>query len=410
MASFNASQDKTRQGDLAQQARDSETQSMKDLARERALGTISKAEVGVKDPYNTLSGGVTADLTSMTVKDAIALSKTQWDGKLANVVGAYQVKDTTLAAVATKMGLMDAKMTPAVQDKIAVGLMQERANKATVNGQIDVDKFAKELSKEWASVADPTTGVSHYAKNGIDKASVSVAAARDMAKDLVANGVVSPNKSLDSITSKDVSSFQTKAPGVDRFSSTYMGKSTSAASVDAARATAQEAAKAGVQNDPSGLPAGNYPAHVVGNGIAPSISTPAKQATPAAPTPTPAPPRQRSLAEKVAAGAIDVGLGMLPGVGTPVSLINGGLALTGNKTLGERIAGSIATGEGGGAGPDSGADRLGGGRGGQVVDNKQKSTVPKSDETFEDRYIKFIDPTPRPKPAQKWDYNTPGYA
>jgi muramidase (phage lysozyme) len=397
MASFNASQDRARQADMAQQARASETTSMKDLAREQALGTISKAEVGVKDPYNTLSGGLTADVTGMTVRDAIAFAKTEWDGKLANVIGAFQVKDTTLKGIAEKMGLMDAKMTPAVQDQIAVGLLQERANKATVDGQVDVDKFAHELSKEWASMAAPT-GKSYYNANGIDKASVSYATVHDIAKDLVANGVVTAGKSVSGITSKDVSSVQTNAPGVSRFSSTYMGgKAANSASKTASAAPSQ-------QNDPSGLPAGTY------NGYDPSglpADTPTKAPAPTpAPVQAPAPAPPRSLAQKVAAAGIDIGLGMLPGVGTAVSVINGGLALTGNKTLGERTVDSFVSGQGG-AGPDSGASRLGGGND-RIV--KDESTTPKSDESFEDRYMKYVDPTPRPTPGQRWDYNTPGYA
>ncbi|OWK19377.1 hypothetical protein AJ88_45655 [Mesorhizobium amorphae CCBAU 01583] len=198
---------------------------MKDLSRERALGTISTAEVGKKDPYNTLSGGLIGDITSLTVKEAVALAGTKWKGKIANVLGAYQFKNSTLADVATKMGLLDAKMTPQVQDALAVGLMQHRANQATVDGKIDVDKFANALSKEWASLAT-TTGKSYYNANGIDKASVAYATVHEIAKDLVANGVVSPGKSVGSITSKDVSSVQTKAPGLGRFNSTYMGGKT----------------------------------------------------------------------------------------------------------------------------------------------------------------------------------------
>ncbi|OWK19378.1 hypothetical protein AJ88_45660 [Mesorhizobium amorphae CCBAU 01583] len=71
---------------------------------------------------------------------------------------------------------------------------------------------------------------------------------------------------------------------------------------------------------------------------------------------------------------------MLPGVGTAVSVVNGGLALTGNRTLGERAVDSFVNGEGG-PGSDSGRDRPGGS--GQIVDNS-KSTVPKqSQESFE---------------------------
>lgn len=186
--------------------------------------------------------------------------------------------------------------------------------------------------------------------------------------------------------------------GTDRFSSTYMGgktASTTASTAERNAATTQEAAKA-QQNDPSGLPPGTY------RGYDPSGLPPEKPATTA-----PAPAQPRSLGQKVAAGAIDIGLGMLPGVGTAVSVVNGGLALTGNRTLGERAVDSFVNGEGG-PGSDSGADRQGGSGRDQVV--KNTSTVPKQAESFEDRYLAFVDKTPRPTPAQKWNYDTPGYA
>lgn len=356
MSTYNAarslSQDNARRADLAQQARASETTSMRDMSREKALGTISSAEVGAKDPYNTLSGGLIGNVTNMTVRDAVALTKTAWDGKIAPVLGAFQFKGTTLQGIAEKMGLLDAKMTPAVQDRLAVGLMQQRADQATIDGKINVDKFAASLSKEWASLAT-TTGLSHFADNGIDKASVSYSATRAMAADLVANGVVAPGRAVSSITSADVSAYETKAPGLGHFASTYMG----------------------------------------------------------ATTPTAAAKPSRSMGQKIAAGAIDVGLGMLPGVGIAASLVNGGLALTGNKTLGENVVDSFVTGTGG-AGPDSSTRSGNGGMVASKDTSRDTSTVPAKaeEDTFESRYLSFVDPTPRPTPAERWNYSESGYA
>ncbi|WP_143748326.1 hypothetical protein [Mesorhizobium carmichaelinearum] len=224
--------------------------------------------------------------------------------------------------------------------------------------------------------------------------------------------------------------YTTTTTGTDRFSSTYMGgkSSTSAPSTSTPSfggmnsprgVSGPQAPSKQQQNDPSGLPPGTYKGQVVGNGIAPTFAGPTAAPAPArAPTsapavaPTaapapPAPPRQRSLAEKIAAGAVDAGLGMIPGIGTPVSLVNGGLALTGNPTLGDRLVGSFVTGEGAGAGSDSGANRAGSSGRDQF---KNTSTVPKESKSFEDRYIKFVDPTKRPTPAERWNYDTPGYS
>lgn len=183
-------------------------------------------------------------------------------------------------------------------------------------------------------------------------------------------------------------------PAGESFSSRYMGDkagSTAPSTADRNTATTQERAKTH-QNDPSSLPPGTYPAYDP-SGLPPDNPT--------------AKPAQRSIGQKVAAAGIDIGLGMLPGVGTAVSVVNGGLALTGNRTLGERAVDSFANGKGG-AGPDSGADRLGGGKNmDQIV---KKSTVPEKEESFESRYLAFVDPTQRPTPAERWNYNTAGYA
>lgn len=187
-------------------------------------------------------------------------------------------------------------------------------------------------------------------------------------------------------------------PVGDTFASRYMGgKTSTATTAERNAATTQERAKT-QQNDPSGLPPGTY------RGYDPS-GLPAD--TPASgPIPTGRPAQPRSLGQKVVAGVIDAGLGMLPGVGTAASVINGGLALTGNRTLGERVVDSFGTGTGASAGPDSGSDRRGGGD--RIAKNRR--IVPKKEESFESRYLAFIDPTPRPKPAEKWQYDTSGYA
>jgi hypothetical protein len=99
---------------------------------------------------------------------------------------------------------------------------------------------------------------------------------------------------------------------------------------------------------------------------------------------------------------------MLPGIGMGIGLVNGGLALTGNKTLGEHIVDDFATGKSKLA-PNRG-ERGGGGEEYEVADNRKLSTVTKPAESFEDRYMAFIDPTPRPTPAERWNYDTPGFS
>lgn len=66
--------------------------------------------------------------------------------------------------------------------------------------------------------------------------------------------------------------------------------------------------------------------------------------------PTPAddtvePDKQRSIPAQIAAGGIDVLTGLVPGVGIGASLFNAGAALTGNRTIGERVVDDFLSGE-----------------------------------------------------------------
>lgn len=67
-------------------------------------------------------------------------------------------------------------------------------------------------------------------------------------------------------------------------------------------------------------------------------------------SPTPAddtiePDKQRSIPAQVAAGGIDVLTGLVPGVGIGASLFNAGAALTGHRTLGERLVDDFLSGD-----------------------------------------------------------------
>lgn len=76
------------------------------------------------------------------------------------------------------------------------------------------------------------------------------------------------------------------------------------------------------------------------------------------PTPTSAPSSSPASAEapksfrekyltagNIAATGIDIGVGLLPGIGTPASLFNAGAAITGRPTIGQRIVANAGNGE-----------------------------------------------------------------
>lgn len=127
------------------------------------------------------------------------------------------------------------------------------------------------------------------------------------------------------------------------------------------------------------------------------------------PTPTARPAPTRSLPDKVLAGAIDVGVGMIPGIGTAAGLYGLAAPLVGLPTVGDMalslrdknqfdLTASLKNQResGGGSGNDG------------VVKRLKPTTPPKAAEpaietaTFEEKYLNYRDPTPRPTPEQKW--------
>ncbi len=415
--------DQYRATDLAAKARAAENKSMVDMTRENILATIRRAEAGTLDPYNRLVDGGPkkyADLTSMTVRDVIKYAGTlRAAGHKANVLGAYQFKNTTLAEIATQMGVLDQQFTPELQDQLAKGLVQRRADQATVNGQIDVDAFANGLAKEWAALSTKD-GLSNYADNGIDKASVGYSTVRDMAKNLVDYGVVGPKSTggqRNDLPAR-VASIPTARPSsLERFESTYLGGSRSNTGGLSPRQI--EAYK------DAGLNRGYAPVDPINRSVASNVSasfgapssrpvvrqqpsaSPTTPATPASASMSPAAsaaPAKRSIGQAAMAGGIDVLAGMAPGLGTGLTILNAGLALSGNRTLGERIVDDFANG-GGRNGSELMPGRNSSERPDRMPEAKRKPTsaIKTSAERFEETYLKpFDDGVARPTPQQKW--------
>lgn len=123
------------------------------------------------------------------------------------------------------------------------------------------------------------------------------------------------------------------------------------------------------------------------------------------------PDRPRSNFEKVAAAGLDIGAGLLPGVGMYAGIINSGLSLTGNRTIGERLVDAIATGDGRytpGAPGDPNRP------GYQVADSTVPADVPHKTvptvESFVDSYLSPPDKTKYPTPFERYDLNRNTYA
>ena len=136
------------------------------------LEMIGKAEGG-KIGYDAINRGKAGDtpngmpgLSNMTVGDVMKLQK----DKKVFAAGKYQIIPTTLEGlikdgVAKKEDIFNAE----TQDKLAKELINRRLAKA---GN-DPMKQQLELSKEFASIANPYTGSSYYDGKGNNKASIA---------------------------------------------------------------------------------------------------------------------------------------------------------------------------------------------------------------------------------------------
>lgn len=125
------------------------------------LATVREEVRGSRDPYNTVVGGKIADITGMTIAEAMEYAEKN------GAIGAYQFTEkntNTLSSIANKLGfdIESTYMTPEVQDALAMGLAQQRADWAAKTGEFTIDSFAHQLAGEWAAFESPVTGKGIY--------------------------------------------------------------------------------------------------------------------------------------------------------------------------------------------------------------------------------------------------------
>uniref|UniRef100_A0A183BLQ6 Chloroplast protein-transporting ATPase n=1 Tax=Globodera pallida TaxID=36090 RepID=A0A183BLQ6_GLOPA len=83
-----------------------------------------------------------------------------------NAVGAYQFIRDTLAPLVKEHGLENVPFSPKVQDFLALQLLQRRGFDDFLSGKMTLEKFAWNLSKEWASLPRSADGLSYYHADG----------------------------------------------------------------------------------------------------------------------------------------------------------------------------------------------------------------------------------------------------
>lgn len=145
------------------------------------LNTIAKGES--RGNYNAYFGNAsnnTIRFTDMTVGEVL-----QWQadyveqGSVSSAVGKYQIIRPTMLELVDKLQIDTARQRfdEALQDKMAIALLERRGSIRFVNGEMQRDEFAASLAKEWAAlpkVMGANPHESYYASDGINKSNISV--------------------------------------------------------------------------------------------------------------------------------------------------------------------------------------------------------------------------------------------
>ena len=140
------------------------------------------ARVESKGNYNAYfgnAGNTSIKFTEMSIADVLS-----WQedfiaaGHPSSAVGRYQIISTTLKGLVQQLNIdTNQPFDEAMQDKMAIALLERRGATEYVNNQIDERQFAAELAKEWAAlprVVGDRPEQSYYAGDGLNRALVKV--------------------------------------------------------------------------------------------------------------------------------------------------------------------------------------------------------------------------------------------
>ena len=117
--------------------------------------------------YNAWYGAAdqhAVQLADLTVAEVRALQKRLVRENGGSAVGRYQIIDDTLDGLVARMGLSGKeRLTPALQDRLAMHLAREAGLEAWLAGGLDDARFAANLARVWAGLPADRSGRSHYA-------------------------------------------------------------------------------------------------------------------------------------------------------------------------------------------------------------------------------------------------------
>lgn len=137
------------------------------------LDLIGKAEAQTKGYEDAFGVPGRVPVTNMSVDEVLAFQGSMVaQGSPSTAIGRYQFLRGTLGEVKKELKLTgDEKMTPELQDRMAIHLMRRRGLDSYLRGEMDKSTFANRLAMEWAGL--PTTsGHSYYYGDGLNKSQV----------------------------------------------------------------------------------------------------------------------------------------------------------------------------------------------------------------------------------------------
>ncbi len=126
-----------------------------------ASGYDVTLDYGAYDPHRSKP---VSQMTLAEVKqfqqDMLSHPKNKWNS---SAVGRYQIVGKTLRSIQQEMGLPDnTPFNRKTQDAMAMHLLKRQGFDNWQAGRMSDRAFQLNLSKEWASIADPSTGRSYY--------------------------------------------------------------------------------------------------------------------------------------------------------------------------------------------------------------------------------------------------------
>lgn len=130
--------------------------------------------------YNAVYGNPqnTKDLSQLTLDDILGHQQYARQHNIpSTAVGRYGFLYKTLRGLKAEMGLSGSeKFTPQLQDQMGRVLLNRRGLQAYRDGRISKKTFALSLAQEFASLPNPSTGLSYYHGDGLNRSRVSTSA------------------------------------------------------------------------------------------------------------------------------------------------------------------------------------------------------------------------------------------